>query len=198
MFLSRMPAKAPSKYAGCSISSGIYVMAAEAETRCPRPLARVPARASVTTLLFQAQHQLAKRTVAAANGNGKRPMEHRCATCHVDLPPKVRYGRQRAAARGHRDRVQTCRTSRCCCGSGTDLRRSRCRLALRCAGVPPRPRCCQDYKRLYRLNVLDAQSQPYSTSLSLGCEITRHKRLPNNSHRSAARRVRRWAKLLFA
>jgi hypothetical protein len=38
----------PAKYAGCSISSGIYVMAAQAETGCPRPLGRFPAGACVT------------------------------------------------------------------------------------------------------------------------------------------------------
>src|ERR1017187_2261286 len=42
MFLSRIRLWAPSKHAGCSISSGIYVVTAEAETGCPRPPGRFP------------------------------------------------------------------------------------------------------------------------------------------------------------
>jgi hypothetical protein len=48
MFLSRIRLWAPSKHAGCSISSGIYVVTAEAETGCPRPPGRFPAGARVT------------------------------------------------------------------------------------------------------------------------------------------------------
>jgi hypothetical protein len=42
MLLSRIRLWAPSKHAGCSISSGIYVVTAEAETGCPRPSGRFP------------------------------------------------------------------------------------------------------------------------------------------------------------
>ena len=74
MFLSRIRLWAPSKHAGRSISSGIYVVTAETETGCPRPPGRFPCW----------------RPCDASGGSGApEPGKPRLQPCH---PLRTRHG----------------------------------------------------------------------------------------------------------